>query len=116
LTCTHSDTLAGEVRALADTLLERLAPLLDGANVPGTPASCANCPVCAVLALLRGERPELAVTLANHAAGVLTALRSLMEEWPDAGPSRSGAQGEGNGTAHTRPERPRVQHIPVTRV
>jgi glucokinase len=86
VTCTHSDTLAGEVRALADTLLERLTPLLDA---DGTPASCANCPVCAVLALLRGERPELAVTLAKHAAGVLTALRSLVEEWPESNASPS---------------------------
>jgi hypothetical protein len=108
VSCTHSDTLAGEFRALADTLLERLTPLLEGESAP---ASCANCPVCAVLALLRGERPELAVTLANHAAGVLTALRSLVEEWPEAP-----AQGEGNGTTRTRPGRPRVQHIPVTRV
>jgi hypothetical protein len=104
VTCTHSDTLAGEVRALADTLLERLTPLLDA---DGTPASCANCPVCAVLALLRGERPELAVTLAKHAAGVLTALRSLVEEWPEA-PARE----EDHAASHTRP---RVQRIPVTR-
>jgi hypothetical protein len=111
--CPHSDTLAGEFRALADTLLERITPLLDPLlDADATPASCANCPVCAVLALLRGERPELAVTLAHHAAGVLGALRTVLDGYPE-GPAREGTNGDG-GT-HGAGRR-RVQRIPVTRV
>lgn len=108
------EALGDELRAVAglaaDRLapaLERLGPLLDGwrEDGPGTPASCAGCPVCALTALLRGERPELAVRWAEHAAALLAVLRVALAE--DEGRA-------GNDPAPPAPAR-RVQHIRVER-
>jgi hypothetical protein len=141
VSCAHSDTLTRELRALAVAALDRLGPLVEAARAGGTtPSSCASCPVCALLALLRGERPELAARLAEHAAGLMTVLRTLVEELPDpaAEGTAGGAAGRGSeeegghGTtpdgheahgadagddrrrARTGPSR-RVQHIRVVR-
>ncbi|MCE0764496.1 hypothetical protein LWC35_16495 [Pseudonocardia kujensis] len=141
MSCTHSEGLTRELRALAVAALDRLGPLVDAARTGegATPSSCASCPVCALLAVLRGERPELAVRLSEHAAGLLTMLRALVEELPD--PAAQGTAGSaagrgseeagGHGTTPHRPEdqdgagdeprrgRPgpsrRVQHIRVVR-
>lgn len=110
--------LGAELRAVAVLLLDRLGPALDGlgrdAGASGEapadgPSSCSVCPVCAVVSLLRGERPELAVRLADHAAGLLDVLRTALHEGtgapaPPSPPSRA-------------PEAParRVQRIPVVR-
>lgn len=80
--------LAEELRLLLDALAERAQPWLnrlatepteptepDGAH---TPATCGWCPVCAGMAVLRGERPELAVCAAEHAAGLVAVLRSAL--------------------------------------
>ncbi|GAA4546078.1 hypothetical protein [Pseudonocardia xishanensis] len=110
--CPHSDTLTGELKALAVAALDRLGPLLEAARSgEPAPSSCVSCPVCALLAVLRGERPELAVTLADHAAGVVAALRTLMEEVPE----RPAEGGSDVGT-HAPPAGRRVQRIPVHRV
>jgi hypothetical protein len=85
-------------------LVEKIVTVLESGEP--APSSCTNCPVCALLALLRGERPELAVTFADRAAGVLAALRALVEELPDP-PAQEGE--------HDRAGRPRVQRIPVAR-
>jgi hypothetical protein len=75
-----------ELRALALTALDRIDPVLDRlrsepAEAPEPGAQpCAVCPVCAVIAALRGERPELAVRLAEHASGLATVLRAALEE------------------------------------
>ncbi len=96
--------LSGELRAVVLLALERITPFLESvASEPTTgPSSCASCPVCAVLAALRGERPELAVRLAEQASGLVTALRAAMEE---SAPAPEPA----------RPART-VQHIRVDRV
>lgn len=82
---THAG-LGSELRAVAVLLLDRIGPVLDRARAdgaaPGT-TTCAVCPVCAVVALLRGERPELAVRLAEHAAGFLDVLQSAMDASAD---------------------------------
>lgn len=78
---THAG-LGTELRAVAVLLLDRIGPVLDRARADGAAPStttCAVCPVCAVVALLRGERPELAVRLAEHAAGFLDVLQSAMD-------------------------------------
>lgn len=79
---THAG-LGTELRAVAVLLLDRIGPVLDRARAEGGAApssgTCAVCPVCAVVALLRGERPELAVRLAEHAAGFLDVLQSAMD-------------------------------------
>lgn len=102
--------LAGELRALAVAALDRLQPALDRLRTEpldgtrGAPASCAICPVCALIAALRGERPELAVRLAEHAAGLVTVVRAALEEHADA-----------TATPQQPAPRRRVQHIPVHR-
>lgn len=102
---THAG-LGTELRAVAVLLLERIGPVLDRARAEGGAApsssTCSVCPVCAVVALLRGERPELAVRLAEHAAGVLEVLQSTMDA--PAGPQ----------APPPAPAR-RVQHIHVER-
>lgn len=111
--CDGHGRLAGELRALAVAALDRLGPALErvraGAEeAPAADAPCAVCPVCAVIAALRGEWPELAARLAEHGAGLLSVLRTALDEGaggpqPADDPHREPAAG--------RP----VQHIPVTR-
>lgn len=86
--------LAEELRLLLDALAERAQPLVnrwaaaaeDGEH---TPATCGWCPLCAGIAMVRGERPELAVKAAEHAAGLLAVLRTALvpEPVPDPAPS-----------------------------
>lgn len=93
-----------ELRALAEAALDRLEPLVERLLTEGAtpaPSTCAACPVCVVIATLRGERPEVAVRLAEHAGGLLTLLRAALAEAPPPEPAPS-------------PGRP-VQRIPVTR-
>jgi hypothetical protein len=71
-------------------------------SAPHTPATCGWCPLCAAMAVFRGERPELAVRAAEHAAGLLSVLRSALAE-----PAPSAAAHE--------PAPDRVQHITVRR-
>jgi hypothetical protein len=75
---------SAELRALARTALDRVEPVLDRMRIePTTPVSaetCAVCPLCALVAALRGERPELVHRLAEHLGGLVTALRSALEE------------------------------------
>jgi hypothetical protein len=118
----HGDA-AEELRLLVIALLDRLQPgvrgllaamrevgLQQGAQQSaehGTeqagqqPVACGWCPLCSAIALVRGERPELAARIAEHADGLLLALRAVLEQ-PVAEPP---------GTAAPRP--PRVQRIVV---
>lgn len=120
--------LAEEARLLLDALAERAQPWLnrlaadpgeDGA--PHTPATCGWCPICAGLALLRGERPELAVRAAEHAAGLLAVLRAALAEpagppRPDAAANPTGEpEGEPGSEPGSEPKGNRVQHIEVRR-
>ncbi len=97
--------LAEELRLLLDALADRAQPWLNRlATEPDaehTPATCGWCPVCAGVAVLRGERPELAVRAAEHAAGLVAVLRSALAHPETAQPSGSGDD--------------RVEHITVRR-
>jgi hypothetical protein len=98
-----------ELRAFALTALDRIDPVLDGLRSEppdDAPETCASCPICAVIAALHGERPELAVRLAEHASGLVAVLRAALEEAPPA-PSAAGAT--------ERPPARRVQRIRVER-
>jgi hypothetical protein len=113
--CGAHPGVAAELRALALVALDRLEPALQRmrAEQPtaAAPATCAGCPVCALLAVLRGERPELAVTLAEHLGGLLAVLRAALEEGDpaaDASPADPTAPTAGTGR--------RVHRIPVERV
>jgi hypothetical protein len=99
-----------ELRVFALTALDRIDPVLDGlrSDPPGdAPETCASCPICAVIAALRGERPELAVRLAEHASGLVAVLRAALEEGAPPAPSAAGA-------TERAPAR-RVQRIRVER-
>ena len=113
--------LAEELRLLLDALAERAQPLLnrlargDSEHDPDaghTPATCGWCPVCAGMALLRGERPELAVRAAEHAAGLLAVLRSALAE---RAPAPASASASSSDEPTPPPPADRVQHITVRR-
>ncbi len=126
--CGSHAGLGAELRAVAVLALDRLGPLLDraraedpaGSEEPGrgpqSPEVCAVCPVCAVVALLRGERPELGIRLAEHAAGLLAVLQAALHEG-DPAAARATPHPDGPAWAHptrTAPS-PRVQRIRVDR-
>jgi hypothetical protein len=102
--------LAEELRLLLDLLADRLQPWLDRMAAEHQeheaagqrPVSCDWCPFCAGLAVLRGERPELAVRAAEHAAGLLAVLRAVLAEGTSAAaPAQSAAQSPTAGQSTT---------------
>lgn len=112
--CGGHEGIGEDLRVLALTALDRIDPVLDrlrgddadGEPVTEGPETCASCPICAVIAALRGERPELAVRLAEHAAGLVAVLRTALEE---------GAPAPGAEDVTERPPARRVQRITVER-
>jgi hypothetical protein len=110
--CAGHSGLAAELRALAITGLDRLEPLLERVrDEPATAATgptCSACPICAVIAALRGERPELAVRLAEQAGGILAVLRAALEEGDPAPRPADDPTPPPSGRT--------VQRIPVERV
>jgi hypothetical protein len=108
--CGSHGVIGEEFRVLALTALDRIDPVLDRLRSEpaddGAPQMCASCPVCAVIAALRGERPELAVRLAEHAAGLVAVLRAALDE---------GARVPAADDATDRPPPRRVQRITVER-
>ncbi len=120
--CGSHAGIGDDLRELVRVALDRIDPVLDrlrsepdggepdGSEQDGSgggPAACASCPICAVIAALRGERPELAVRLAEHAAGLVAVLRTALE---DSGPAPAAPADE----ADAPPVR-RVQRITVHR-
>ncbi|MGH3564498.1 MAG: hypothetical protein ACRDRH_00405 [Pseudonocardia sp.] len=144
--CDSHPGFSHELRSLALTALDRLDPVLDQVRaepVAGTPSvagtqsaerPCAFCPVCEVISALRGERSELAVRLAEQAAGLAAVLRAALEDG-GGGPVPGGRDGGGGpvpdnrdgggpvsaGQGGAAAERGKgastraVQHIPVSR-
>jgi hypothetical protein len=109
--------LAEELRLLLDALAERAQPMLNrmaaestGPDGEHTPATCGWCPVCAGMAVLRGERPELAVRAAEHAAGLLAVLRAALADRTPAPPTSASKD-----ASSEQPAGERVQHITVRR-
>lgn len=95
--CGGHEALAEELRAHAAGVLNLLEPWINQVReappAPGeTPVTCASCPLCAIMALLRGERSEMAVRLAEQAAGLLTVLRAALAE--GNGPAWGAARGD----------------------
>jgi hypothetical protein len=85
--------LVAELRALAETALDRLEPILQRAAAPhaqadaeGAPAGtgqwsgCTWCPVCALAALIRGEQHDLVTLLAGQASVLIAVLRQVLDE------------------------------------
>lgn len=119
--CAGHPWLTGETRQLAEQLLDHVEPWVRrlredrSADTPDpTPVACTWCPLCALAATLRGERPELAVRLAEHASGLLAAAReALAQHDPEPhGPDRPASEAGDQGRA--RPTE-RVQRIVVRR-
>jgi hypothetical protein len=112
MTAPGCDAHAGasaELWALARTALDRVEPVLDRLRIepptPMSPETCAVCPLCALMAALRGERPELVQRLAEQLGGLVTLLRSALEEPAEPAPPERTASGS-----------PKVvQRIPVER-
>ncbi|HEX4358314.1 MAG TPA: hypothetical protein VH141_12370 [Pseudonocardia sp.] len=98
--CAGHENLADELREYAGGALDLLEPLVDRIReqVPDEsapePVVCASCPVCALITVLRGGRSELAVRLAEHAAGLLAVLRAALEEGIGAPPTHPGTRPE----------------------
>jgi hypothetical protein len=113
-TCGEHGALGDELRATVLAAIDRIGPVLDRmraepAAPPGRPApTCASCPVCAVIAALRGERPELAARLAEHAAGLLAVLRAALDEGAPApaGPPPASPPAAGRRVQHIYIDRP----------
>jgi hypothetical protein len=102
------EALVEELRAVGLLVLDRLDPLVGrltdvAAAAPAADTGrCTACPVCAALADLGGDREEALAHAAQHAAGLLAALRAVLDPGSPA------------------PERPAepgrvVQRIPVER-
>ncbi|TWF74135.1 hypothetical protein FHX44_1114 [Pseudonocardia hierapolitana] len=107
--CGGHEGIGEDLRVLALAALERLDPVLDRLRAEpesDPPETCASCPICAVIAALRGERPELAVRLAEHATGLVAVLRAALEA---GGPAPAAAD------VTERPPARRVQRIRVER-
>jgi hypothetical protein len=110
----HPD-LGPELRALAQSILDRIDPAVRAAAAAAIgadgPGKCQQvwCPVCALAALVSGEQHPLLTVIAEHSVALLTVVRAMVEgvesmpnpnepppdEPPPSGPSR-------------------YQHIPVT--
>ncbi|MFD6057547.1 hypothetical protein C8E05_6615 [Rhodococcus wratislaviensis] len=110
--------LVAELRALAETALDRLEPILQRAAAPhaqadaeGTPpgtgqwSGCTWCPVCALAALIRGEQHDLVTLLAGQASVLIAVLRQVLDEHavhdtpgpdaPEPGPGGGPSEPEG---------------------
>ncbi|WP_181063383.1 hypothetical protein [Nocardia nova] len=86
MTHAHADSFgefAQELRALAETLLERIEPALRRAAADGREwDSCSWCPVCAAAALVRGEHHEVVAAVADHGTAIVTVLREALAGVP----------------------------------
>ena len=110
----HPD-LGPELRALAQSILDRIDPAVRAAAAAAVgaagPGKCQQvwCPVCALAALASGEQHPMLTVIAEHSVALLTVVRAMVDgvestpnpnrpppdEPPPSGPSR-------------------YQHIPVT--
>ncbi|WP_430333047.1 hypothetical protein [Rhodococcus sp. ACT016] len=108
MTGDHAE-LTAELRALAETVLERLEPILQKVAAPmpdaeaggagddrPTCSTCTWCPLCALAALIRGEQHDLVTLVAGQASTLLAALREALDAHDTAG-------GEARATAATTP-------------
>lgn len=104
---------ADELRLLAETVLERVEPVLRYAAAEGRPEwnSCEWCPVCAATALVRGERHEVVATVAEHGTAIVTVLREALAGVP-VDPVRPDDSGQGTCAEHGWPQ-PNNQGVPA---
>lgn len=101
--CAAHPRVSAEFRAVAELFAGRLQPWLERMAQDGGPGQtpdqdggpggppCTRCPLCALLAALRGDRPDVVVRLAEHAVGLVTAVRDLVTPAAEAAPDRDRA-------------------------
>lgn len=124
MTTPHAD-LGPELRALAQTILDKLDPAVRFAAAratTGTAGKCQQvwCPVCALAALAAGEQHPLLTVVAEHSVALLAVVRAILEQAdggpgpsdPPDGPPAPPTDPGPNGS--TPPAPGRYQHIPVT--
>ncbi len=129
--------LAEEIRLLAEMVVEKAAPWLEGvvaaghgtAEVKPDSSGCGWCPLCAIVAVVRGERPllealfpaestsgQVAARLLEQLAQLVALLRAVLaDRWePDGGVHMPGFRPEPRPPAEPAgAASPRVQHITV---
>ncbi|MEH3140152.1 MAG: hypothetical protein PGN37_08175 [Mycobacterium kyogaense] len=123
---THPDP-GPELRALAQTILDRLEPAIRlaaarAASAPDNPGRCQQvwCPVCALAALVSGEQHPLLSVVAEHSVSLLTMVRAIVNDQTGhaAGTAAPAAAPESapppDGVPQGPPPPGRYQHIPVT--
>jgi hypothetical protein len=117
----HAD-LGPELRALAQTILDRLDPairLAAASATGGGPGKCQQvwCPVCALAALVAGEQHPLLTVIADHSVALLAVIRAILEQ-TEQGPAGDepppSVPPDGPGEGPPPPAPGRYQHIPVT--
>ncbi len=118
MTGPHSD-IGPELRALAQTILDRLDPAIRAgaamaAGAGGGPGKCQQvwCPVCALAALANGEQHPMLTLIAEHSVALMTMVRAMVTE---TGPAEPGPDTPPDGP---RPDPgtgapPRYEHIPI---
>ncbi|MCP2331874.1 hypothetical protein [Actinoalloteichus caeruleus] len=89
--------LLDELGQLLDTVHRRAEPWaaqLRGRAEEGERhgPSCVGCPVCAVSGLVRGDRPDLGVKVADQLLGLLAVVRSALDETSPAPGATAGAR------------------------
>lgn len=126
-----------ELRALAQSILDRLEPAVRMAAARAQSAGAAGpcqqvwCPVCALAALISGEQHPLLDVVSEHSVALLSVVRALVDgidtghtgptpppepDGPPEGPTPpdpGGPAGPAGPSSHT-PGPGRYQHIPVT--
>ncbi|RDH75886.1 hypothetical protein DVS77_24465 [Mycolicibacterium moriokaense] len=120
MSSTHHSDLGPELRALAQSILDRIDPAVRAAAAAAAgadgPGKCQQvwCPVCALAALVSGEQHPLLTVIAEHSVALLAVVRAMVEDIesaPHPGPPPPG------GPPPDEPPPPgsgRYQHIPVT--
>src|SRR5215204_4316383 len=122
----HSD-LGPELRALAQSILDRIDPAVRAAAAAAVgadgPGKCQQvwCPVCALAALVAGEQHPLLTVIAEHSVGLLAVIRAIIEDTADTGgptppepPEAPPPSGPPGGDEPPPAGPGRYQHIPVT--
>ncbi|MBB5917999.1 hypothetical protein BJY24_006911 [Nocardia transvalensis] len=114
----HEDNLgefAEELRLLAETMLERVEPVLRRAAADGRAdwGGCSWCPVCAAAALVRGEHHDVVAAIADHGTAIVTVLREalaglpvepvLPEDEPEGGAPQADPRPPGSGARRRGP-------------